>query len=233
MSKNFFIADLHLNTIELPRLTELFLSFLKYVKKQNADLYILGDLFDFWANNKVIYQKNKSIMDGLAMLGGVNLLWGNRDFLLRRKKLARLGITLCPEFFINDIQGYRILMNHGHSLCETKSIFLRYRRFLWGIIRLFDPVTPAVIENFVADKIRKNSKRNAVKITKPILYLKDDLLQKYFNQGIDVIICGHIHYGQIKEYPLNKRLIMLPAWDEKGGYCQLENGQFKMLNYTG
>ena len=51
MSKTFFIADVHLRVEDQERQQTL-LAFFDMVRQAKGDLYILGDLFDFWANNK-------------------------------------------------------------------------------------------------------------------------------------------------------------------------------------
>lgn len=45
-----FISDLHLQPA-LPKTTRAFLDFLKNQVKQTEQLYILGDLFEYWAGD--------------------------------------------------------------------------------------------------------------------------------------------------------------------------------------
>lgn len=236
MSKSFFISDLHLDSTQYPHITSLFLSFLKFVEQQGGDLYILGDLFDYWTNNKTTYQKNKPILESLEQLqqagNQIGLLWGNRDFLLKADYLAKFGITLYPETHSLQLQEHRIIITHGHSLCAADTSFQRYQRLWWRIFRLFSPLVPGIIENYVAKKLRQKSQQKVAELDALEFCLSEEMIQQYFNQGFDTVICGHTHQPAIKEYSANNQLIVLPAWDNKGGYCLLEGGEFRLLTYN-
>jgi UDP-2,3-diacylglucosamine hydrolase len=236
LNRYFFISDLHLDTIQSPRRTSLFLSFLDFVRHQQGDIYILGDLFDYWVNNRKTFQKNRPILEGLAGLRQsgcrVSLLWGNRDFLLKKNYLARFGIMLLPEIHSQTIQEYNILMTHGHCLCAEDSKFQRYRRRWWRVFRLLDLILPGELEDYAAKLIRHKSRQVVSDLTEVKLCLSEEMLQQYFNQGFDVVVCGHTHHPKIKQYPYGKRLIVLPSWNVQGGYCLLEEGDFKLLAYT-
>jgi UDP-2,3-diacylglucosamine hydrolase len=235
VSRSFFISDLHLDSTQHPQTTTLFLSFLDFVAQKRGDLYILGDLFDYWANNRIIFQKNKPILEGLSRLhqagSRIGLLWGNRDFLLKPDYLAQFGISLWPETYSRKLQGRQVLMTHGHNLCTADSGFQRYRHQWWRIFRLLDPLVPGVMENYIARKIRQHSQQVVANLDTSGFCLSEELIQQYFDQGVDTIICGHTHHPGIRRYSPDKRLIVLPAWDTQGGYCLLEGGETRLLTY--
>lgn len=235
LSKSFFISDLHLDSEQKPHVTTLFLSFIEFVKKQSGDLYILGDLFDYWANNRTLFNKEKSVLCALQKLqqtgSKVAVLWGNRDFLLKASHLASFGLELFPEEHTQRIQGRRILMAHGHNFCPADCDFQRYRRRWWKIFRLLDTFLPGIIENYIAQKIRRRSQQAVAQLDTSGLGLSEDIIKQHFTGGVDTIICGHIHCPEIKEYNANKSLVILPAWDTEGGYCLLEGGKLKLLTY--
>jgi UDP-2,3-diacylglucosamine hydrolase len=235
LKKSFFVSDVHLDSLQNPRLTALFLSFLDFVDQQAGDIYILGDLFDYWANNRIIYQKNKSVLERLHQLhragNHVGLLWGNRDFLLKPGYLAQFGVKLLPEIHSQKIGGRHVLMTHGHSLCLADRNFLRYRNLWWKVFKLLDPIVPGWIENYIAQKIRQRSRRRVNNMHASEPCLSEESIQQYFDCGVEVVICGHIHRPGIKQYPPDKQLVVLPEWDTTGGYCLLEGGHFSLLNY--
>ncbi len=235
MSKSFFISDLHLDSAGRPQVTTLFLSFLEFVGQQGGNLYILGDLFDYWTNNRITYRKNKPILDALRQLqqagSQIGMLWGNRDFLLKAGYLAQFGITLYPETHALQLQEQRILITHGHNLCAADSSFQRYQRWCWKIFRLFDPIAPGEIENYIAQRLRQKSQHKVAQLDPAKFCLSAEMIQQYFSQGFDTVICGHTHQSEIKEYSSTNQLIVLPAWNDKGGYCLLEEGKFQLLTY--
>ncbi len=86
--ESYFVADIHLERNENTK-RGLFLSFVEMVKDKRGDLYILGDLFDYWANNRRVIKDNRPVLEALADLvhhgSKVSFLIGNRDLLLGTK----------------------------------------------------------------------------------------------------------------------------------------------------
>ena len=134
--ESYFVADIHLERKETDK-RDLFLSFVKMVKDKRGDLYILGDLFDYWANNRRVMKDNGVVLDALTDLASqgsnVSFLIGNRDLLLGEKVLSRCGINYMDEQTVETINGKRILLTHGHLLCTNDVTFQKYRRTKWPI----------------------------------------------------------------------------------------------------
>ena len=124
--ESYFVADIHLARDESAK-RHLFLSFVKMVKDKRGDLYILGDLFDFWANNRRVMNDNSNVLEALADLAHngsrVAFLIGNRDLLLGKKMLSRYGIDYMDEQTVMTIYGKRVLLTHGHLFCTNDVIF--------------------------------------------------------------------------------------------------------------
>jgi len=235
VKKAFFIADLHLEAEARPQVIQHFLSFLELVRQQRGDLYILGDLFDYWANNRLLYQKYQPVWQGLQRLrqsgSQITLLYGNRDFLLKSYYAASFGVDFVGESHAQYLDGHHIWMTHGDQLCTTATKLERYKPIWQTIFRLLDNLVPGWLENYVAQKIRGRSQKVVANLDPAAFVLNNNLLKYYFAQGYDTIICGHIHRSQIREYPEGKRLIILPAWETEGGYCELEGGRFSLQQY--
>ena len=85
------ISDLHL-CAEQPDTTKVFLHFTQHIAPQAEALYILGDLFEYWAGDDdlddPLHIQITHALHALAASGTrVYLMHGNRD-LLMGKKLA-------------------------------------------------------------------------------------------------------------------------------------------------
>src|SRR5690348_14168008 len=81
-----FVSDLHLQPSS-PSTASLFAAFLAQHASRARQLYLLGDLFEYWAGDDDIDTPFvRGIVDALAGLSasGVALFWiaGNRDFLV-------------------------------------------------------------------------------------------------------------------------------------------------------
>ena len=61
MSNIYFISDIHLD-INNSEVTKRFLNFIDKKKSDMKELYILGDLFEFWIDDKYDIEQNNIIM---------------------------------------------------------------------------------------------------------------------------------------------------------------------------
>jgi UDP-2,3-diacylglucosamine diphosphatase len=106
---SLFISDLHLCPSR-PQINRLFLDFLAGPARQADTLYILGDLFEYWAGDDDLDDPfNAEICAGLRILSksGVPLFFmaGNRDFLAGDGFASKAGLTLLPDPVLVEIAG--------------------------------------------------------------------------------------------------------------------------------
>lgn len=231
----FFIADIHLECDDNEK-RDLFLSFIRMVKERRADLYILGDLFDFWANNRRMLHDHRVVLDALGDLTSdglkVGFLIGNRDLLLGRKVLSRYGIDCLAEKTMLALQGRRRMLTHGHLLLTNDVRFQRYRRTAWPIYRMLDTVLPGWIENRLAGRFMRRSKQ-VIGAQDPWRFqFPDETIRKTFAEGADMIICGHTHSPLVREYDGKNTLVVLPCWSsDQGGYLRLKDGLYEVKEF--
>ncbi len=234
-SRIYFVADVHLEKDDLKK-KDLFLAFVKMVKSSGGDLYVLGDLFDYWANNRRVMQDNQAVFDALSGLNRngskVGFLIGNRDLLLGEKMLSRYGIDFLGESKRIVLQGKSLLLTHGHLLYTNDVEFQNYRKTKWPIYRALDAFLPGFIENALAERFILKSKQVISAKESWRLQFSEETIKENFTQGIEAIICGHSHHTVIKRYDGNKYFIVLPCWDEgRGGYLSMENGDFQIKDF--
>ncbi|MBI5787843.1 MAG: metallophosphoesterase [Candidatus Schekmanbacteria bacterium] len=235
MGKHFLVADVHLEPEADPITWQTFFAFLDFVREQKGSLYILGDLFDYWTNNKVLKKKYQPLFEKLSAIAAANfvgILTGNRDFLLNKDYLSNRGINYWGDGARLTLEGQRLFLTHGDDLWNKDRGYTLYKRLAWPLFRCLDAVVPGVIANTVALNLRTKSRRsngNKFYSQPPI---DEQLLQKYFQSGIDLVVCGHIHTPNNREYPDGKRLIILPAWKERmGGYCLISEGRAELMEF--
>ncbi len=231
----FFIADVHLDGNDKAK-RDLFLSFVGMVKGKRGDLYILGDLFDYWANNRRMLHAHRVVLNALGDLSRhgaeIGFLHGNRDLLLGAKVLSRYGIDYLGESKWLALQGRHILVTHGHLLLTNDMRFQRYRRTVWPIYRMLDAVLPGWIEDRLARRFMRRSKQ-VIEAQDPWRFrFPDETIRKTFAEGADMIICGHTHSPLVREYDGKNTFVVLPCWtDEKGGYLCMMDGLYEMKDF--
>ncbi len=250
--KTFFVADAHLEPETQPQSWRLFLSFLDFVQQERGNLYILGDLFDYWSNNKPIIDKYRPLLDKLGEItknADVCFLPGNRDFLLGKKFLAQWDIKLLPTDYQEKIDDQRIFMTHGDIFWDRDKSYQRYKQIGWPLLRFLDLFMPDVIARRVAARLRNKSKKAVPDKPEQAKVMNEELVRGYFQDGVELIICGHRHKPMIKEYGdcrsklhvnpdktgnshATKKLIILPDWRHNaGGYCLICAGKVELLDY--
>jgi UDP-2,3-diacylglucosamine hydrolase len=126
-----FISDLHL-CISRPAITELFIEFLQTTAVKTQALYILGDLFEYWAGDDDLNDPHhRNIIAALKTLStsGTHIFFmhGNRDFLLGPDFAEAAGITLLADPTLLKLYGKRVLLSHGDALCTDDTAYQEFR----------------------------------------------------------------------------------------------------------
>ena len=123
-SSIYFLSDAHLGAG--PDATEALkkknlLRLCDRVRADAADLYIAGDLFDFWFEYRTVVQTQH--LDVIAMLkslrtAGISItfLAGNHDFWVGRFFERELGIRVVKSWCELDAGGKRLFLAHGDGL---------------------------------------------------------------------------------------------------------------------
>lgn len=127
-----FISDLHL-CASRPHITALLLKFLGSTARGARALYVLGDLFEYWAGDDdlgdLYHQQICSAFRDLADSGTpVALIHGNRDFLLGEQFAHAAGMAILHDPTLIDLYGKRALLSHGDTLCTDDVAYQQFRR---------------------------------------------------------------------------------------------------------
>ena len=129
---SLFISDLHLCSSR-PAITQQFVDFLSTIAGKTEALYILGDLFEYWAGDDDINDpRHRGIIAALSALkpAGTQVFFmhGNRDFLLGEDFAQETGITLLPDPTLLTLYGKRVLLTHGDMLCTDDVAYQAFRQ---------------------------------------------------------------------------------------------------------
>ena len=132
---SIFVSDLHLCPTR-PAINQTFFGFLRGPAAQAEALYILGDLFEYWAGDDDDDPFNASILSALHALSdsgvALYLMHGNRDFLIGERFTAACGAKLLPDPTLIDLYGTRTLLMHGDTLCTDDVRYLEFRAKVRG-----------------------------------------------------------------------------------------------------
>ena len=132
MPHTLFISDLHLSEDSL-NTRKYFHRFIKKIAPQAEALYILGDLFEYWAGDDDLRSPfHAEITDALKTLSaqGVHIfiMHGNRDFLMDKQLAKACNATLLADPTLLELYGTPTLLTHGDALCTDDIAYQAFRR---------------------------------------------------------------------------------------------------------
>jgi UDP-2,3-diacylglucosamine hydrolase len=131
MPHTLFISDLHLSEGE-SHITQMLLNFTRNTAPKADALYILGDLFEYWAGDDdrdtPFHQKIASAIREVSQQGTpVFIMHGNRDFLMDAQLARDCKATLLPDPTLIDLYGSPTLLTHGDALCTDDTGYQAFR----------------------------------------------------------------------------------------------------------
>jgi UDP-2,3-diacylglucosamine hydrolase len=222
-----FISDLHL-CASRPAITAAFIEFLQNTASKVKALYILGDLFEYWAGDDDVDDAfHQQVISGFKKLSDagvkVFLMHGNRDFLIAEGFCQMAGITLLDDPTIIDLHGKKALLSHGDDLCTDDVAYQQFRSQVrdkkWQHEFLSQPLQARKKQ---IEAIRARSEQEKTQKSLEIMDVNAEavnaLLGKY---QPDLLIHGHTHRPNQHTIKLDGRLItrwVLGDWYEQGSY---------------
>ena len=226
-----FVSDLHLQPAR-PLLTEAFLRFLQQHALGAQQLYLLGDIFEYWAGDDDLSEPfHRQIVNALRRVSdaGVQLYWiaGNRDFLVGDAFAAAAGLTLLPETWVIEVAGQRIVLLHGDAQCTDDVKYMAFRAQVrqpaWQQQFLAMPL--AQRKQIIAG-LREQSKQGHTEKSYEIMDVTPQAIADVFAQtGASIMIHGHTHRPALHEVDGTRRYV-LPDWEPestppRGGWLAL------------
>ena len=196
-----FISDLHLEE-EKTFLTDAFVSFLRNEASDCDELYILGDLFNYWIGDREASDFHLEIAGYLSDLGAKKyFIQGNRDFLVGRRFCRKCGMELLSDETVIRSGADSILLCHGDSLCTLDAGYQKFRRFrLNPVNRFIYSLLPAAIKRKLAEKVRNDALTDKSSKTEEMMDIVEQDLEKLMKKtNCGICIHGHTHKPGIHE----------------------------------
>ncbi len=213
-----FISDLHLQPAQ-PAITAAFHRFMREQAPQARQLYLLGDIFEYWAGDDDLQDAyHQEIIAAIRAVSdaGVAVYWtaGNRDFLAGDAFAAAAGLTLLPETWEAEIGGQRIVLLHGDAQCTDDVKYMAFRAQVrepaWQ--RQFLSMPLAQRKAIIAG-LRENSQKEHTTKSYEVMDVTPQAIAAVFEQtGATVMIHGHTHRPAL-HHAGGRRRYVLPDWE--------------------
>jgi UDP-2,3-diacylglucosamine hydrolase len=242
--KIYFLSDFHLgapNAAESLVREKRIIRFLDEIKEDAEQIFLLGDLFDFWFEYKKVVPKGYvRILGKLAEITDagipVHFFVGNHDMWMTNYFQQELNIPVYFEPVPFDLFGKKFLIGHGdglgpgdHGYKFIKKIFRNKAcQWLFGIL---PPFIGMGLANYFSRKSRaQTGQTDEVFLGEDkewlIIYCKEVLKTTHY----DYFIFGHRHLPLDVSLGGNSRYINLGDWIKYNSYASF-NGNELSLNY--
>ena len=237
--KTFFVSDIHLNQRQ-PHIQRLFFDFLKQQTVDCQQLYILGDLFEYWIGDDAAqvldYGACLSSLKKLADSGiEIYFMRGNRDFLVGEDFARDTGITLLTEPHLLQCGQRKTLLLHGDALCIDDVVHQQFRQKVLDTGWQKDFLRQSLPYRLdMARQARQQSKQHKSGITEDIMDVNvDAVLEMLAQHDVDLMIHGHTHKPDTHRHHLNGKTIeriVLGAWYEKASFLLFDGEKFELTH---
>ena len=243
--KIYFASDLHLGapTITDPVAHERrFVRWLDSIKDSAAEIYLLGDIFDFWFEYKRVIPKGFSRFIGklceLTDAGiPVYFFTGNHDIWVFDYLPGETGVTVYHQPVYKNLKGKRFFLAHGDDLAPFEKTKSRLKTVFKNRTaqKIFRHLHPD-IGVWIAAKWSRNSRDRNVNSSWSVYrgeekeWLVSWARQATAKEHVDFFVFGHRHLSMEILLTANSKVIYLGDWIDKCSYGVWDGSDFT-INY--
>ncbi len=244
--KIYFASDFHLGVPNAEKSLERekhIVRWLDTIKADASELYLLGDVFDFWFEYGTVVPKGYvRLLGKLAELSdsGVKIHWftGNHDMWIFGYLPKEIGVTIYRKPVTREINGKKFYLGHGDGLGPgdrgykfIKKVFAS-KVCQWLFARIH-PNLGVRIANYFSRKSRiatgnSDEKYNGDENEWLVIHCKEVLKKEKF----DYFIFGHRHLPLDIDLGNNSRYINLGEWVNFSSYAVFDGSVLSLLKFT-
>jgi len=239
MNDYYFVSDLHLGygSREFNKEKEdIFLRFLDDIKEKAKEIFIVGDLFDFWIEYREVVPKGhfrllNKIYELTAKGIRITYFAGNHDFWKGNYFKEEFGIEIVNEPVVREINGRKFYISHGDGLAYKDTGYRFVRKILRNRVCQF---LYSWLHPDIGIWLAKKTSSRSRDYTSTKNYTERDgmrdFAKKKISEGFDYVILGHRHFPVLEKYG-NGFYINLGDWIRNYSYCRLNSEGIKLIKY--
>ena len=241
--KIYFASDVHLGLPDYEsslKREKLFVKWLDEIKNDAQEIYLLGDIFDFW------FEYKRAIPKGFSRFLGklceitdagipVHFFTGNHDMWIFNYLPKETGIILHKKPLIKELSGKKFYLAHGDGFGPGDPMYKLLKRifasrFSQWLFARFHPN----IGIWIASRWSSHSRYS--RETRPfegenkewlIIYSKEMLQKEHF----DFMVYGHRHYPTDMIINNTTRYINLGDWLSHFTYAIFDGEEMYLKEY--
>lgn len=248
MKNIYFLSDAHLGSRGIPHARtqeRRLVRFLDSIKDKAAAVYLLGDMFDFWYEYKLVVPKGYTRFLGkvseLTDAGvEVHFFIGNHDIWCGDYLTRECGMTLHREPLTVELADKVFLLAHGDGLGDPDRKFRLLRTVFRNKLcqHLFSALHPRWGVEFGLSWARHSRLKHGAEGGDPPYMGEDrEYLVRYAKSylkthpGINFFIFGHRHIELDLMLTRESRVVILGDWITQFTYAVYDGTQLYLENY--
>ena len=237
MAVSLFVSDLHL-CAERPQKIALFYDFLHAAAHSADALYFLGDVFEAWAGDDDKTPPHAAIILALARYASTGrklyLMRGNRDYLMGSQFAEETGGELLEDVEVILINGERVLLMHGDTLCSGDVRYQIFRRIVNnGMSKALFLKLPYILRSKIWHRVRKVARQTA-KRRYDFAEVCQTTVEKAMRHAQTYrLIHGHTHRQGIHHFTLDGQTAtrtVLGDWLKDGSVLVADDDGFRLVD---
>jgi UDP-2,3-diacylglucosamine hydrolase len=243
--KIYFVSDVHLGAPALKNNHERELRFTRWLDSINdnvQELYLMGDIFDFWWEyKKVVPRGFTRILGRIANLTdrGIPVYFfpGNHDLWVFDYLPTELGVVVHHKEIVKEIAGKKFFLAHGDGLDASdvgynrlKKIFTN-KKLQWLFSRLHPNFALYIAHNWSkSSRIAKIEKEDEFNVNVDGMYKFAESFLK--SESVDYFIFGHRHKMVNTLMNEKTRFVLLGDWIKNFSYGVFDGENFELKRYN-
>ena len=245
--KIYFLSDFHLGAPDYDsslKREKLIVQFLDEIKYKASEIFLVGDMFDFWYEYRRVVPKGYvRLLGKLAEISDMGIpmhfFVGNHDMWMKDYFLKELNIPVYFEPKEFERNGKKFFIGHGdglgpgdHGYKRLKKVFRNTAcQWLFGVL---PPYVGMGLANYMSRRSRAQTGASEEVFLGEdnewlIIFCNDRLNGKFF----DYFIFGHRHLPIDYRLKDNSRYINLGDWIRYFTYAEFDGQDLILKSYTG
>lgn len=234
-----FISDIHLGLQAKEKEKEkekLLVKFLNFAGENGSELFIVGDLFDYWFEYRKVYQKGffrtLTALQDLTNSGvKVHYFIGNHDFMHRNFFKDEIGVELYEDGIERELDGKRFYIAHGDGLVKNDLGYNILKKILRNkTLQMFYSLIHPDIGVSLASSTSKTSRDYTSKKDFGEVDGLFEAAKCKIDKGFDYVLFGHLHKRIYEKYKQGY-YINLGSWLSAPCYGVFKENKFEIVDW--
>ena len=243
-NKIYFASDIHLGALDYQSSRDRearIVRWLDSIKHDAHELFLVGDVFDFWFEYKTVVPRGYiRFLGKLAELvdSGVKLYLfkGNHDMWMFDYFVKELNATIISDELILDRQGKKLYLHHGDGLGPGDNKYKVLKKIFrspvcqWLFERLHPNLGVGIANKWSQHSRLANADGQEQKLFENewlVSFARDVLKTAHY----DYFIFGHRHIPMVIELSAGSKYVNLGEWIFSNSYAVMENGTVQLCYF--